>query len=410
MSTWPSKLLDRFLFSFLAHTRRSRPLERRTDSVLLVHFAHIGDFVLWLDSARAYREIYPGKKIVLLCRRFKDVSAIAARTGCFDEIVVIDDGWRHRAASVVRMMRESYDVVINARLSRDLQSDVFALAPRSGQRIVPSSDRTLLPARWIERSDAAYTRVVACDGMQTMELIRNAQFVRGLGDGGFRAALPELPASVRPAGLPPAFFAVCPGANNEANRWPADRFAAAVDVLTEVLSIPCVLLGTAGESGIGRSIREKSRAPEKIVSCMGRTDQAGYIEAIRAARFLLTNDTSAAHIAPAVKTRAVVIQPGWNYGRFFPYRTERQGDEAWFPRPVCAPLPCRGCGKDPTTDGDRGCIQDRVMRCVLAVETRWVIEEVFDLLGGMKGTKEVQDVDLDDDQEKSPGDVRRGRI
>lgn len=138
--------------------------------------------------------------------------------------------------------------------------------------------------------------------------------------------------------------------------------------------------------------------------------EPGYIETIRAARFLLTNDTSAAHIAPAVKTRAVVIQPGWNYGRFFPYRTERQGDEAWFPRPVCAPLPCRGCGKDPTTDGDRGCIQDRVMRCVLAVETRRVIEEVFDLLGGMKGTKEVQDVDLDDDQEKSPGDVRRGRI
>ena len=135
------------------------------------------------------------------------------------------------------------DGLINTRLSRELQSDIFVLAPRSRERIAPSSDQTLLSEEWCRRSDAAYTRIIPCDGIRTMELIRNAQFIRGQGDDTFRAGLPVLPRAAEPKGLPKDFFAVCPGANNRANRWPPERFAAVIDVLTAEFKIPCVLVG-----------------------------------------------------------------------------------------------------------------------------------------------------------------------
>lgn len=86
-----SRLFNQILFLFLACTRSFRPLRQNTNSVLLVHFAHIGDFIVWLDSAQAYRSLYPAQKIILLCRKFKDISAIANKSGLFDEIIVIDD-------------------------------------------------------------------------------------------------------------------------------------------------------------------------------------------------------------------------------------------------------------------------------------------------------------------------------
>jgi hypothetical protein len=39
------------------------------NTVVLVRLDLMGDFVLWLDSAKAYRDLYPDKKIVL-CAKF----------------------------------------------------------------------------------------------------------------------------------------------------------------------------------------------------------------------------------------------------------------------------------------------------------------------------------------------------
>jgi len=397
-----SYVMNQTLFYFLKYTRPFRPLKSTTNSVLLVFFAHIGDFILWLNSAKAYRNLYPNQKVILLCRRFKDISSIAEKTGFFDEIILVDDGWKKRLVSVVRMMRCKYDTVINARATRDLQSDIFVLAPRSKHRIAPQSDHTLLSPKWLKRSDAAYTKIIPCDGIQTMELLRNAQFIRGQGCSSFRASLPQLPSFKRPEGLPEKFFAVCPGANNTANCWPAESFSKVIDTLTETLKLPCILLGITQEKAIGELIQCKSRNPRQIISYMGTTTQEEYIEIIRSACFLLTNDTSAGHIAPAVRTHAVVVQPGWNYGRFFPYQTEHTEDCMWFPQSISASLPCLGCGTDPTRNGNPACLIEGVMRCILAVKVQDVLNAIYFIT---KSSKEDLNVVLAEGQEEVSGNV-----
>lgn len=372
MKHFLSTLLNRVLFLFLSKTRALRPLKEKTDRVLLIQFAHIGDFILWLDSARVYRKLYPDQKITFLCRRFKSIRQLAEASGLFDEVMEVDDNWRRRVSSVVRMMGRRYDVVINTWPSRDLQSDLYVLAPRSRERIAPASDLTAISRTWLDKSDAAYTRVIPCGGLETMELIRNAQFVRGLGARDFLASLPVLPEFKAPEGLPHTYFAVCAGANNPANRWPPERFAKVIDAMTERYRIPCVLIGNSEEYPIGEQIRCCSEYPDRLLLFQGETTLTEYIESIRRAAFLISSDTSAGHIAPAVRTAAIVIQPGWNYGRYFPYRLELESSAV--PVSVVAAMDCVGCGRDPTANGNKSCLSGGVMKCILSVMPEDVIE------------------------------------
>ena len=366
-----SQLLNQMLFCFLTSTRRFRPLKKETGKVLLVHFAHIGDFIIWLDSAKAYRKLFPNKQIVLLCRKFKNISIIAESTGLFDQIVVVDDSWSHRIGNVLKVMRDQYDVVINTRATRDMQSDIFVLAPRSCERIAPSSDYTLLNEQQVRCSDRAYTKVIPVDGIHTMELIRNAQFVRKLGMPEFRASLPVLPTFAPPSSLPPLFFAVCVGANTIAKCWPEDRFATVIDAAINKYHLPCVLIGAVQEYELAERVRSLCKDPKQVINFVGTTTLTEYIETVRAAKFLLTNDTSAGHIAPAVKTPSLVIHASWDYGRFFPYEIEEEC--TCIPYSVSASVSCCGCGKDPTRGGYSSCLDNGVMRCLLDVTTEDVL-------------------------------------
>ncbi len=366
-----SNLFNAILFCFLRIARPFREPAGNTDSVLIVRCAHIGDFVLWLDSARAYREIYPGKKLIFLCPANKDVSDIARRTGYFDEVLVVCTGIKHRFKTVRMLMKTSYDAVINTVTTRELKTDLFALSPRSFEYIAPESDLTLISRFWLKRSDSMYTKIIPRGS--DMELLRNARFVRGLGASDFKAALPVIPETAGWTSPAPRYFAVCPGANRLEQRWEPEKFAAVCDKLIEESGLTCLILGSQNEQPAGEKLLNAAGAPGKYTCLIGKTGLSEYIEAIRRAAFILTCDTSAAHIAAAVRTPCVVLGAGWNTGRYYPYQTETAGDEQFFPLCVKSKLSCIGCGRDPGVTGKKKCLRGTVMKCVSDIETEDVL-------------------------------------
>ena len=56
----------------------------RKDSVLLLRCDSLGDFVLWLDSAKEYRTLYKNKKIILVVNQ--SWVSLANRLGYWDEV------------------------------------------------------------------------------------------------------------------------------------------------------------------------------------------------------------------------------------------------------------------------------------------------------------------------------------
>ena len=78
-----SNIINDILFILLYIRSRIKRNDRNASGVLLIRFAHIGDFIVWLDAAKEFRSIYPDEKITFLCDKSKDVKMLAEKTMSF---------------------------------------------------------------------------------------------------------------------------------------------------------------------------------------------------------------------------------------------------------------------------------------------------------------------------------------
>jgi len=220
-----------------------------------------------------------------------------------------------------------------------------------------------------------------------MELIRNAEFVRHLGDTTFRAKVTEghlLGEFRRPEifdqldGQP--YFVLFPGASLAIKRWPASNFAAIAKRLFLRTGWTGVICGGVGEEALGEEI-ERDGPP--LHNAIGQS-LSELVATLSKASFVLTNDTSALHIAACFGRPTVAILSGGYLYRYLPYQVEQE-DERLLPRMVERPMPCFGCRWQCDLPKDRS----GAAPCVYEIGIEQVWEEVERLLFAEQGL-EVQ--------------------
>jgi heptosyltransferase-2 len=136
--------------------------------------------------------------------------------------------------------------------------------------------------------------------------------------------------------------ALCPGStNSRAKRWPAERFAAVADMLTEKAGACVVLIGAGEEREVSEEVARLMK--ERPVVLTGRTSLAETAAVLKAADLLVTNDTGPAHVAAAVGCPVVVV-----FGPTNPLTTRPYSALAEVVRrpPDCAPCMLRDCPID----------------------------------------------------------------
>ena len=382
--------LNEMLF-FLLRLRGRRKVPAGSGDIYVLRFAHIGDFLIWLDSAGAYRRLYPGRRIVFLTYSYKNVTELAEASGCFDQVVSFDTEGLGRIGPLRQAGRMQGDVVINANPSRSLLSDLFVMAVNVNLRIAQQSDTTEMEAKKLARSDRIYDRIIPCSRTE-MELIRNAQFIRGLGLEDFRAGLftiPEIPCGID---IPPEPYAVIfPDADTEIKMWNYRNFAEIVRRLAGKYAYKCLILGSGRYRETGEAIR-KAAGGYDCVNLMGRTTLPECIQYVRNAALVVSNDTGGAHIAAGTRTPCVVLAIGWNRGRFFPYRTERVQEGDRFPADIVADVDCLGCGIENIDRFRPACAVGGVPGCLAQVTVGDVMEKIESIMmeaaNGCKGQAE----------------------
>lgn len=379
MKTKVSEIVNLFLFWMLQWKNffRGRKV-KNAQGILIVRFAHIGDFILWLDAAKEFRKIYPGKKITLLCYEYKNIKALADEMGYFDETIIVNTHGMGRLCSLAEMMKKNYEIVINANPSRTLLSDLYILAANAKKRIAPKSDDTCMRSEHIKKSNRIYDQVIDCDDIDTMELVRNGQFISGLKQEKYLSTLPVL-GKLTECQLPfDNYFAICPGGETPLKYWEAEKYAEMVRFVFQMdNSIQCIILGTENEIVIAdRILNMLDEFSERVVSFSGKTDLLQYIEFIRNAEFIVTNDTSAAHIAAATDTQAYVVAVSWDKGRFHPYVDERNDKRRKLPIALHAEVDCEGCKLHNMDLGNPHCLTNGRMRCISNITVSQVIEAI----------------------------------
>ena len=79
-----------YIFDSLALFNATSPQKNKFKLVLLVRQDAIGDFILWLDTAKEYRQLYPPQKYKIILVGNASWCDLAQELPYWDEIITID--------------------------------------------------------------------------------------------------------------------------------------------------------------------------------------------------------------------------------------------------------------------------------------------------------------------------------
>jgi len=358
------------------------------DRVLVVRLDVIGDFVLWLDAAHAVVKHYKalGKSVVLVANA--TWAAWATELTHFDDVIAVNVeeyqrnlSYRYRVGRKMRSL--GCTIAVEPSYSRHwLLGDSVIRVSGASERVGSVGDMLNLRTWQRRTADRWYTRLLSADPTPCMELERNAEFVRNLGEVNFQAKLPQLNAAetlriddaftLSTARQP--YYVLFPGASWEGRQWPVSSFIEVTEKLYHRTGWQGVVCGGPSDHQLADTLCARSNAP--LLNWAGRTDLVQLAAILSATRLLLTNETSAVHIAAAYGVPTICLLGGGHYGRFMPYQVE-QTDDRPLPRAIIHQMPCFGCNWQ--------CIYERSLGgpvpCIERIHAEKVWRAISDVLG-----------------------------
>ena len=365
------------IFDLLFFTFSLKAVDKSPEKILIVRLDAIGDFVLWLDAARGYRELYPREKYQLTLLGNSLWTPLCEGLGIFDEVWFLDrrkfsKNLFYRIALLKQIRNHGFGIAIHPSYSRDFMfGDAVIRASNATERIGSSGDCSNIISNKKLVSDQWYTTLVPATSEPITELGRNAEFLRGLGLPGFRSSVPELSVKIKSPVSLDKYYVLFPGAGGKVRQWPLENFAQLAEKIYSATGWIGVVCGGTKEVILGELLTETAAAP--LQNWAGRTSLQELVATIAQAQLLFSNDTSAVHIAAAVSTPSVCVLGGGHYGRFLPYRVEQ---ETTRPLPVvCAfRMDCYGCNWDCPY-----CSPTEVAPCI----ARITVDEVWKAMKGL---------------------------
>jgi ADP-heptose:LPS heptosyltransferase len=322
-------------------------LAKRKEGVLLVRLDLIGDFVLWLDSAQAYRQIYPNKKITLAVN--SACAELARFLPHWDEVISVNvhrlrTDFLYRFRTLVKLRWRNFAIAIQPTFSREFIGDLAVRSTAAPDRTGYVGDTNNILANQKIKTDCWYHTLIVNNPACKMELNINAHFVRELGCTHFLSALPVIPETTARAtqfDTTRPYIVIAPGASWQPKMWPARHFAKLIRQLNAKFDTRFVLCGGNDDYLICESLTQ-DLGFSNLTNLAGKTSLLDLVEIIRRAALVISNDSSPVHIAAATGATAVCILGGGHFGRFLPYQIENSA-ERWSPHVFWNEMDCFDC-------------------------------------------------------------------
>jgi len=345
------------------------------DTVTLLRFDAVGDFIIWLGTAKEVRAMYPDNKICLVCAN--QVVELASQTGYFDVIVPVKIN-----IFAVSLMFDTYKKLAKIRskivfqfiYKRDIGHEFVAACIPAGHKITIAngSEYPKMPALLKRLTNKIYDLIAPVPERFAHEIQMSAAVLRLAGHNFTTKSYSLPPLSVDKRAIPDVrYFVVAPGAKLSDRCWSTDNFARIIEKLGSRLNITCCICGTEDESVLAKEILMSCDKRVRIKNLTGQTTLLQLVEIIRAAEFIICNDTGQVHIAVAVSTPSLCIYGPWETGVFLPYHADDLS-ETKQPLLCCKDMPCAFCDSNFTkecldcikTCGKRLCINNVTVRDV----------------------------------------------
>ena len=205
--------------------------------ILVIRLDAIGDFILWLDAAKEFRNIYPNHKITMLGNQAW--ADLAKELPYWDEVWGLDRRrfkWDliYRWKILQKVRKAHFEIAIQPTFSREFRyGDSIIRASGAQNRIGSVGDFANIKP-WAKKiSDKWYTHLMGATHKPLMELSRNAEFIRGLGRKEFKSNVPILTLDHKSItfneNIPQKSYIISPGASTAFKQWPTDRFVLLIE-------------------------------------------------------------------------------------------------------------------------------------------------------------------------------------
>ena len=345
----------------------------RFERVLCVRLDAMGDVVMTTPAVRALKSARPDRHLALLTSSAG--AEIAALLPEVDEVIAYDPPWMKAteprtdptpdAAVIARLAGGRFDAaaIFTVHSQPSLPAALLCHLAGIPRRLAHSRDKPYgLLTEWVPDPER--------DAPRRHEARRQLDLVRAVGiEAGDERLSVRVPAdaSRRVRGLLEAlaiaprrpWLLVHPGASAPSRRYPGERWAETVRLLSSATDWPVVFTGGTNERSFVSAI---VRAAGTGVSLAGELSVAELAALVALAPLLLTNNTGPAHLAAAVGTPVVDVYAQTN-AQHAPWRVPN--------RVVYADVPCRGCARSVCPMGHH--------RCLVDVPARAVAEAALDL-------------------------------
>lgn len=311
----------------------------------------LGDFIFAVPALTALRAAYPQAELVLLGApwhaRWLNARAVADRPGPVDRVLVVPAADGIRAAEPADEPTTMAEFLAAARRERfDLAVQLHGggrnsnpLVAQLGARVTAGLRAVDAPAldRWVryvyyQPEVFRYLEVAALLGAEPVTLLPHVPVTS--------ADRAEADRVLGPVRQPRAVLH--PGASDPRRRWPAERFAAVADALTD-RGFEVLVTGTGPEREVVEQVAAAATRPLRVV--LDELSLGGLGGLLAGSAVLVANDTGPLHLAAAVGTATVGVYWIGNLLNGAPPVRARH-------RPLAAfIIHCPVCGRDVSTAG-----------------------------------------------------------
>ncbi len=315
----PFFLLFDNLFLFKKNTYEKK-------GVLIVRLDAIGDFIIWTNVASEYKLSYPNEKVILIANKYW--SQLANKFPYFDEVIEVDvkkftNSLLYRKKVLKNVFGLNVKIAIQPTFSRlSITGDSIIRASKALERIAPSGDCSNTFPIYKKIFDNFYTKIVNINLVQNKsEFERNIKFLQDTTSKNFNTRFQYIPFLGKIKNellIKDDYIIIFPGASTIGKQWSAENFIELIKKILSEYNIKIFLCGSDSEFKKCQYILDNINSG-KVYNFAGKTNLWEFVEFVRNSKFLISNDTSASHIAPLVNIPSICILGGGHFGRFHPY-------------------------------------------------------------------------------------------
>ena len=315
-----------YLFDSMALLKTSSLEQNELELVLLIRQDAIGDFIIWLDTAKEYRKLYPPEEYKIILAGNKIWCDLAEDLPYWDEVLAMDVNQfktfsRYRWNFLRKVRNLGIQISIQPTFSREFYNgDAIVRASQASLKI--SSVGDMCNRNWLKQfiADSWHTELIPASKEPLTELERNAEFFSGFQSKQNLPSYPKMEVSesweIQELNLE-KYYVLSLGADKSYRLWPLTSYAEIAQLIYEKTGWKGLICGTEKEVNLGEQIQNICYAP--LENYAGRTLLQEFAWLLAKSQLLISNETGSAHTASAVGTPTVCILGGGHFERFAPY-------------------------------------------------------------------------------------------